>query len=141
MEVNISYQSQKKVIPITKIKQSVTKVVEYLNSKMGKTVVELNIVFLSRNEIKKLNKKFLNKNSSTDVLCFKYDDYSADIVISVDDVISQSKKFSTTPKEELLFVLIHGILHFYGMDDNTPLKQKQMLNYGRQLIKKLKLYE
>jgi probable rRNA maturation factor len=101
--------------------------------------LEISFVFVNNKYISQLNKKFLNKNEPTDVLCFKYDKYSADIIISLDQVIKNSKVFKTSPKWELLFVLIHGLLHFKGMDDDTEDKRKMMYNAANKILKNFKV--
>ena len=36
------------------------------------------------------------------------------------------KKFKTSFEDELLRVMVHGLLHFMGYDDSTDLETKQM---------------
>jgi rRNA maturation RNase YbeY len=51
---------------------------------------------------------------------------SGNIAISVDRVLDNSKKFKTSFEDELLRVMVHGLLHFMGYDDSTDLETKQM---------------
>ena len=101
-------------------------------------------LLLSNNKcIKKLNKKFRNKNKSTDILSFPLGKktliskktYIGDIIISynfMDKPKSQNiKKF----KEKVIKTFIHGFLHLLGFDhikDN---------DYKRMLIEEEKIYK
>ena len=110
----------------------------FLNKKITFTLL------LSNNKcIKKLNKKFKNKNKSTDILSFPLSKktliskktYIGDIIISynfMDKPKSQNiKKF----KEKVIKTFIHGFLHLLGFDhikDN---------DYKRMLIEEEKIYK
>ena len=83
-----------------------------------------NIVFAFFNdeEVKKLNKKFLNKDYYTDVISFNETNdkiISGNIAISVDRVKENSKKFKCTFQDEMRRVMIHGLLHFMGYKDES----------------------
>ncbi len=65
----------------------------------------------------------------TDVISFNDSEgtvLSGNIAISVDRVLDNSKKFNTSFEDELLRVMVHGLLHFMGYDDSTDLETKQM---------------
>ena len=65
----------------------------------------------------------------TDVISFNDSEgtvLSGNIAISVDRVLDNSKKFKTSFEDELLRVMVHGLLHFMGYDDSTDLETKQM---------------
>ena len=75
---------------------------------------EISIVFVSKNKIRELNKKYRKKDEVTDVLSFG-DDLN-EIVIC--PVIIKSKK-------ELKEVLIHGILHLLGYEHSKKMEEKE----------------
>jgi rRNA maturation RNase YbeY len=65
----------------------------------------------------------------TDVISFNDSEgtvLSGNIAISVDRVLDNSKKFKTSFEDELLRVMVHGLLHFMGYDDSTDLETKKM---------------
>ena len=78
--------------------------------------------FFDDQEVKKLNKKFLNKNYYTDVISF---DESRDrlingnIAISVDRVKENAINFKCTFPDEMRRVMVHGLLHFMGYNDQN----------------------
>ena len=80
-------------------------------------------VFLTNNKImKKLNKKFKNKNKPTDVLSFSFNDkmkykknlYLGDIAISYEIVNKRSKNSNFSLEFDKMWV--HGYLHLLGYD-------------------------
>lgn len=91
---------------------------------------ELSIIFSSSKEIRKLNKKYRNVDSKTDVLSFSYisdrdrmgigtGTYTVGEIIicpevAQSNVSSQDKNWSLNL--EIMLLIIHGILHIYNYD-------------------------
>tara|TARA_S200000501_G_scaffold264172_1_gene247943 strand:- start:2462 stop:2884 length:423 start_codon:yes stop_codon:yes gene_type:complete len=99
-----------------------------------------NIVFAFFNdeEVKKLNKKFLNKDYYTDVISFNETNdkiISGNIAISVDRVKENSKKFKCTFQDEMRRVMIHGLLHFMGYNDQNNEASAKMRKKENEKIK------
>ena len=99
---------------------------------------------LSNNKnIKKLNKKFRNKNKVTDVLSFpsekrlniKKSPYIGDIVISY-EFINKPKTLSVLEfKNRVIKVFIHGFLHLLGYD------HIRLNDFKSMLIEEEKIYK
>ena len=93
-------------------------------------------VLLSNNKnIQKLNKKFRNKNKSTDVLSFPSEEkininkspYLGDIIVSY-EFMSKPKTLSVLEfKNKVIKVFIHGFLHLLGYDHIKLKDFKEML--------------
>lgn len=86
-------------------------------------VGELNYLFCSDNYILKANKKYLNHDYFTDIITFDYtlnNVISGDIIISIDTVSSNAEKFKKSFDNELLRVVIHGVLHLCHYKDKSP---------------------
>jgi len=117
-------------VPFPKIKRRLTTKWIYLAiEKNHKKVGDISYVFCSDEEILKINKQYLNHAYYTDIITFDYsegDKLSGDLFISLDTVKSNSEKFKTNYNEELRRVMIHGILHLCGYEDNTPMKKKTL---------------
>ena len=99
-----------------------------------------NIVFAFFNdeEVKKLNKKFLNKDYYTDVISFNETNdkiISGNIAISVDRVKENSKIFKCTFQDEMRRVMIHGLLHFMGYNDQNNEASAKMRKKENEKIK------
>ena len=58
------------------------------------------------------------------------------IYISVEDAESNAVQFGVTFSEEILRLLIHGILHLLGFDDKTPELKRKMKTVENRLCKK-----
>ena len=78
--------------------------------------------FFDDEALKQLNIKFLNHNYYTDVISFNdSEDHSlkGNIAISIERVKENAKEFSSSFDDELRRVMIHGLLHFMGYNDQT----------------------
>ena len=68
-----------------------------------------------------INKSYLKHDYTTDIITFNYsnslEQIDGEIFISIDDALSNSKKFKVTLSDELVRLVIHGILHLLGYDD------------------------
>jgi probable rRNA maturation factor len=89
---------------------------------LGLSKVELSIALVSDAQIKRLNKRYRNKDRPTDVLSFpigeKVEDWLilGDIVISVDTAKRQAQELGHSLEEELKRLLVHGLVHLLGYD-------------------------
>ena len=66
----------------------------------------------------------------TDIITFDYSEnqiISGDIFISLDTVADNAKRFGVSFEEELNRIMIHGILHLIGQDDQTPELRAEMI--------------
>ena len=77
-----------------------------------------------------LNREFLNHDTYTDIITFalsaKNASILAEIYISVERVIENALKLKNQYYDELLRVMIHGILHLCGYSDHTPREKASM---------------
>lgn len=97
----------------------------------GFSVGEVVYAFFNDNDLKKLNIKHLNHDFFTDVISFndsKNDVLSGNIAISVDRVKENSIKFKTSFNDEMMRVMVHGLLHFMGYDDSSEEETLLMRN-------------
>ena len=97
----------------------------------GFSVGEVVYAFFNDNDLKELNVKHLNHDFFTDVISFndsKNDVLSGNIAISVDRVKENSIKFKTSFNDEMMRVMVHGLLHFMGYDDSTEEETLLMRN-------------
>jgi probable rRNA maturation factor len=102
--------------------------------KEKRSIDSVNFIFCSDSYLRKLNKTFLGHNYMTDVITFGYSNselttskkLSGDIYISIDRVKENAKEYSKSFYSELHRVMIHGVLHLIGYEDNTDKKKKQL---------------
>ena len=89
----------------------------------------INIIFCSDNYILDVNMKYLQHDYFTDIITFDYcegDVLNGDLFISIDSVRENSVFYGTQFTDELLRVIVHGILHLIGYDDHSEEEIKLM---------------
>lgn len=89
----------------------------------------VNIIFCSDHYILDINRRFLQHDFFTDIICFDYcegDRLNGDMFISVDTVSANAEEFGEGFERELNRVMVHGILHLIGYDDLTEEDRKIM---------------
>ncbi len=89
----------------------------------GKTVGAVTYIFCNDDKILEVNRKYINHDYYTDVITFDYSRpmrISGDVFISLDTVRSNAILLGKTYDNELMRVIIHGILHLCGVDDKGP---------------------
>ena len=108
-----------------------------------KKKVSLTILLSNNKNIKRLNKKFRNKDKATDVLSFPFEKkmniqksrYIGDIVISY-DFMNKPKTLSTVEfKNKVTRIFIHGFLHLLGYDHIKLKDFKEMLTEEKKIYK------
>lgn len=78
-----------------------------------------------KEESRELNRKFLRRDYPTDVLSFPFNEelpggfYLGDIFICLPIAEEQAGENNITVREELLRLMIHGLLHLSGRDHET----------------------
>lgn len=95
----------------------------------GFAVGNINYIFCSDERELEVNREFLGHDYYTDVITFDYSTPSTlngDIFISLDTVRSNAEWVGTSFDNELLRILIHGVLHLTGQGDKTPETNAQM---------------
>jgi len=119
MKIQIENQRKQTKINKRKIRAAVTKLLKLLDC--GDK--EISITFVSDADIQIINKKYLSKDNPTNVISFSLQEGEfgginpemlGDIVISVDTASSDAEKGHLTFDEEILFLIIHGLLHLLG---------------------------
>lgn len=98
---------------------------------------EMTLVFLSKTKAKKLNQQYRNKNYATDVLSFLNTDllhdknqgiaHLGDLVICPEVILKQAKEHGLTFKEELSYMIIHGMLHLLGYDHEKNRREEKIM--------------
>ena len=107
---------------------------------------EVSILLTGDKDIRRLNQEFRSIDQPTDVLsfpqnadedpCIPEEIILGDIAVSLDIAKAQAKEHGLDFKEEIILLLIHGILHLLGYDHEISEKEeKQMRNKTRELFK------
>ncbi len=129
MEINFFYQTS---LPSYYRKTKLYKAaVSFAIGKQKNRFETVNIIIVSPKEILRINKEFLDHNYVTDVITFENpspvnNKIYADIFVCFSQVKKQAQELGKHYRKEFLTVIIHGILHLVGYDDDTTKKRNEM---------------
>ena len=129
---------------------------DYLNDVIEKTLEHekaidayLSIIFVSNEEIQKINKEYRNIDRPTDVISFALEDNQmfipsvrmlGDIYISIDKMKEQAQEFGHSQKRELSFLVCHGLLHLLGYDHvKSKEEEKVMFDLQDEILSSLNI--
>jgi len=113
---------------------------------------DLSILLCGDKTIKDLNKIYRGRDQATDILSFALDESRdfppdegrragrhtpGDIVISLESMRENARRFQVSEDEELRRLLIHGILHLDGMDHKGNDEAEPMLQLQERILAKL----
>ncbi|MCC6700902.1 MAG: rRNA maturation RNase YbeY [Fluviicola sp.] len=104
----------------------------------SKVLGDVTLIFCSDDYLLEMNLTHLNHDYYTDIITFDYSEdniVSGDLFISYDRVVDNATSFSSSVKDELHRVCVHGLLHLCGykdksVEDEQLMRQKEdeMLN-------------
>ncbi|MBM4174626.1 MAG: rRNA maturation RNase YbeY [Ignavibacteria bacterium] len=125
-----------------RVRKSVLKLIvfEFL-SVSNKIFNRLSINFVESEKLFDLNKKFLNHNTDTDIITFSYTEsepFETEIFISYKMAKINAQKFNISIEDEILRLIIHGILHTIGFRDKTSKQKKIIREEENKILTKLK---
>lgn len=106
----------------------------------GFSVGEIHYIFCSDEKELEVNRAFLQHDYYTDVITFDYsteDVINGDIFISLDTVRSNAEEADSDFSEELMRIIIHGVLHLTGQADKTPETKAEMTRKENLALAKL----
>ena len=107
-------------------------------------VGEVAVVLTGDEEIRRLNKRYRDKDSATDVLSFDVDDGRSagepfgDVVVSVETARRQARAYGAPLIEEVQRLIVHGTLHLCGYDHHERREAARMHGLTRRLLRDLK---
>lgn len=101
---------------------------------------EISLAFIGDSEMRKLNKTFRQMDKPTDILSFAGEnDFFGELILDYSQIKKQAKEFSKTAREEMIFILVHGLFHLLGYTDETEKDRLEMIRLGEEFLKKLKI--
>ena len=101
---------------------------------LGNDKAELSLALVGNAEMRRLNATYRQKNYPTDVLSFAAEKnlpiearLLGDVIISVEKAAEQAKQRRHTLDEEMVTLLIHGIVHLLGYDHERSAKDARVM--------------
>lgn len=108
---------------------------------VGEASAELGIMFVGDQRMRGLNRRYRGKDCTTDVLAFAMREAPnssagllGDVVIAVPTAVRQAKQGQRSLEEELIVLLIHGILHLCGYDHERSEKEARRMHRRERMI-------
>jgi len=130
IQVVVKNLHSKKKVELEKIERLAEKVLEGEKNKQN-----VNIILTDDKYMARLNRKFLNKNRSTDVLSFGMregkkltpePDVLGEIYVSLDRAEKQAKEYNQSLQKEVNLLVTHGLLHLLGYDHKKKEQKEKM---------------
>ena len=103
----------------------------------------VNLTFTTKNEIKELNSKFLNKNQPTNVLSFPstgldFDErLLGDIAICPEIISNEADDQNKDRQNHLFHIILHSLLHLVGYDHQEDSSAEKMESIEIEALKKI----
>lgn len=95
----------------------------------------VSIAFVGDTVMAKLNNQYRKKNKPTDILSFSGEGKDfGEIIIDYSQIKRQALKYSKTVKDELIFILVHGLLHLEGYEDESEKGRLKMEELGNAFV-------
>ncbi len=101
-------------VPFAKLKTAV----------LGKNY-DLTISFISPNESVKINKTYRKKDYVANVLSFPLGKESGELYLSLSQIRRDAKKFNLTYHNNIIFMVIHGMLHLKGEHHGSTMERNE----------------
>lgn len=103
-------------------KETTTKWIKDIIVEFGFELGEINIIFCTDTYLLEINKQFLEHNYYTDIVTFNNNMeniINGELYISLERIQENADTYSVSYNNELMRVIIHGILHLLGFNDLT----------------------
>ena len=112
-------------------------------ARLGSNDSELSLLLVDNKSIRELNKRYLGKNSPTDVLSFSMSEGTfgkvnanmlGDVVLSLEKAKELADQEERPLKTVIANLLIHGILHLHGYDHERGLDDEKKMDKEAQSL-------
>ena len=135
--LEINFTSDKRISKLI-----IHKAVSELKKEFDFEISSLVISFVTSEEIIQINKKYLKHNYSTDIITFDYSkekkNLDAEIFISINDAEYNAKRYGVNIGEEIIRLIVHGMLHLIGYNDKKKQDKILMKKEEERLLNKYK---
>lgn len=119
-------------------KRDIHRLTAAVTKKLNLKLFSLIINFVNPDYMRKINKQYLNHDYSTDILTFNYSQnlhiIDAEIYVSLYDAFQNAENWKVSVENEVARLIIHGILHLCGFDDQSEKERKLMRKKEDELV-------
>ena len=99
--------------------------------------VKINLIFCDNDKLNSFKREYFDEDVLTDIVTFPIkndNDLEAEIYISVEMAKINSVEFNVSLNNELSRLIIHGVLHLIGFNDDTEDSKKVMFLKQEEII-------
>jgi probable rRNA maturation factor len=144
-ENNLDFRFEKVMCRRKRVSRVIKSATDMTFKSEGRAPFSVSYLITNNRTIKDINRDFRNIDQPTDVLSFPStdtctgdeDSFFGDIIISLNKVRDQAKRFDQSFEKELIFLTIHGCLHLLGYDHINPDDEKIMRAKQREILIRL----
>jgi rRNA maturation RNase YbeY len=150
LSVSVSFTSESVRVPGVEpsARRAVASVLRREGVRGARTV---NVVWCSRERLRRLNRRFRSTNRFTDVIAFRYGDPGGsgfrlppkrdpvfgDLFIASPQAKLNARKFGVPFEQELVRLVAHGTLHLLGYTDYQPGEKEKMWRVQEKIVKEV----
>ena len=135
MKINFTNETKENVTEYKKLIRDIFK--------FDKSKDIMNIIFVTDEEIQKINREYRNIDRVTDVISFALNDEKdflikteeiGDIFIDIDQAKRQAVDYGHSLDREIGFLSVHGYLHLHGYDHQTKEDEDVMFKKQEEIL-------
>jgi probable rRNA maturation factor len=128
---NITVQITKKFENISVNLSRLKKLVKTVCTRFKISKATVSIMITGDAEIRRVNRRFLNRGSVTDCISFNLSDKTNpaglfELIVNGELAVRQARQRGHTPEAELALYITHGLLHNLGFNDLKVREAKKM---------------
>ncbi len=114
-EIEVSYAGDRRALAVATVFHTISMVLD--REQVGAATIA--VTFMSSSRMRSLNRRTFGRNRATDVLAFPLghdDELVGDVYICPSIARRSARDIQISSREELLRLIVHGILHVLGYD-------------------------
>ena len=125
LEVRVSFAGERRALSVPTVRRAVTTVLDGQETGAGAGAASVTVTFMSSHRMRALNRRMFGRDYATDVIAFSLPHAGrliGDVYVCPSHARRAARRFDVTPREELLRLVVHGVLHVLGYkhpDDGT----------------------
>ena len=125
MQVTVTNAQRETPVPVARMARMARCAVKRLRIRQPGTMA---ITFIDSRTMRALNKQFKRHDRDTDVLSFRYDGerVAGEVLIAPRQAQRYAAAHDLPYLDELSRYVVHGILHWTGLEDRTAAQQRAM---------------
>jgi probable rRNA maturation factor len=102
---------------------------------------EITVALVDDVRLQSFHRDFMGIDTPTDIMTFPTDESAGEfqggeLAISVDHAKTQAVAWGLSSAEEIVFLVVHGLLHLCGWQDDTDEQRQSMLDRQHDLFKR-----